>query len=157
MHINRWAVAFLAATAAATAAILRSATEDARRHASVIHHLTKMEDTMATNQDKINQLTSTVTKIYGEVTSSTANLRSEVERLKAQAAAGEQLDWSGLEQGLQQLDDVNADVVAPAAEAPAEPEATPPAEPEAAAEPAADSGTADAAADSGAQPGDSGQ
>lgn len=72
--------------------------------------------TAAENQARIDNLTTQLGKVKNEVL-------TEIDALKAAAAAGQDLDFSGLDAAAQALDDLNPD--APAPEPTPEPEPVP--------------------------------
>jgi len=66
---------------------------------AMVSTLEDLETEVATNQEKLNQ-------ISADLTEATANVRSEIDSLKQQVAAGtapEQLDFSGLDSAVRDL------------------------------------------------------
>lgn len=68
---------------------------------------------LVSNQDKINALADQLDKARGEIVAG-------IDELKAQVAAGEDLDFSRLEAGAQALDDLHADAAPEPVAAPAD-------------------------------------
>lgn len=80
--------------------------------------MSRMENIVSANQDKLNALADQLDKAKAEIVAA-------VQALKDQLAAGETLDFSRLESAAQSLDDLNPD--APPAPEPVEPPVEPPA------------------------------
>lgn len=80
---------------------------------------------MATNQERIDGLTAQVAKVADEINSLKNALVAEINALKDQLAAGEDLDFSALEAKVQEIDGIVPDPTPDPEPGPVEPEPEP--------------------------------